>query len=255
MKYLTLFCTSALLASALPLAAGETDTLQVSASKVFSERKDGSVRLSITRKAGNEDKTFEITGLSLDGKGLLVTSLNAIENGSSLASMMAVMGGGDGEEAPGLKKDKGELTRVAMLRADATEAEADLVLTDDALDLALIRVRPADGGAAVVPPAPPVAKAAPVLLDPLVGIDRQGAEFQRTATTTVSEVAALITTPRSLYLTSLPFSGGTAVYNLAGEWLGLAAHVHDESVIVPAAAILKVAEGAPAKAPEKKEKP
>ena len=32
-----------------------------------------------------------------------------------------------------------------MLRADATEAEADLVLTDAALDLAFIRVRAGDG--------------------------------------------------------------------------------------------------------------
>ena len=251
MKYFTLFCATTLIATALPLVAGEADTRQVSAAKVFADRKEGTVSLSVTRKAGNEDKTFEINAVSLDGKGLLVTSLKAIENSSGVNAMMAAITGS--EDADEAQKEKGDLTRVAMLRADATEAEADLILTDAALDLALIRVRPADGGDVVVPAAAPVAKALPALLDSLVAINRQGAEFQRVATTSLFEVAALITTPRSVYLASQPLAGGTAVYNLSGEWLGLATEMHDESVIVPVAAILKFAEGANAKAAEKKE--
>jgi S1-C subfamily serine protease len=249
MKYLTLFCTSALLLSVLPLSAQDSDARQTAAAKVFADRKDGTVSLSITRKTGNDDQTFEATALSLDGKGLLVTSLSSIEGGSSVAAIMAMqMGGGGGPD--GANSDKGELTRVAMLRADATEAEADLILTDVALDLALIRVRPVEGAA--MPPARIAAKTAPALLDSLVAIDRQGAEFQRVATTSMTEVAALLTTPRTIYLSSQPLPGGVAVYNLAGEWLGLASMMHDQSVIVPAAAILKFAEGASTKPLETK---
>jgi hypothetical protein len=49
-----------------------------------------------------------------------------------------------------------------------------------------------------------------------------------------------------LFIPSQPVTGGTPVYNLRGELLGVAASVHDESVIVPADAIRKIADTAPA---------
>ena len=166
----------------------------------------------------------------------------------NLGAMM--IGGGDDEEegADDKKPDKGELSRVALLHADATEAEGDLVITDAALDLALIRIRGAEDKDPVVPAAPTAAKAAPALLDNVIAIERKGADFQRIASASLLQIAALVTTPRNLYVCAAPLEGGTAVYNMAGELLGVSAVIHNESVIVPSEAILKLAAKVPAKA-------
>jgi len=234
-----------------PLPAQDTDPVQASATKAFAERQESSVKLTVTRKLKAKDHTFELSALSLDGKGLLVASLRGIEASGRGGGMHLQLGGpGGGGEEGGAGSAKGELTRVALLRADATEAEADLVMTDPALDLALIRVRPGEGGAVSVPPAPPVAKAAPALLQDALAIERQGPAFQRIATAALLQIAAVVETPRRLYIPSEAFPGGLAVYNLAGELLGVLTTVRNQSVIVPAEAILKLAASAPAKAGE-----
>ena len=252
MKSLATLTSLVLLTTAtLPLVAQEADPVQVAAAKTFADRQDSTVKLTVTRKLKGKDQTFEIPALSFDGKDVLVTALTEIESGGKgmLGNLMMMAGGdGDDEESPaGRKADKGELTRVAMLRADATEAEADLVLTDAALDLAFIRVRPGDGAAVAMPAAPPQAKAAPALLDNVLATQRKGPEFQRAASAELLQIAALITTPRAFFIPSQMLPGGTPVYNLGGELLGIATRVHDESVIVPVAAIAKLAATLPAK--------
>ncbi len=251
MKPLATCCSLLLLTTAtLPLAAQPAEPVQTAAAKTFADRQDSTVKLTVTRKLKGKDQTFEIDAVSFDGKDLLVTSLAAIESSGSgmMDKIMMAGGGGEGDDVPGAgKPDKGELTRVAMLRADATEAEADLVLTDAALDLAFIRVRPGEGAAVPLPAAPPAAAAAPALLENVLATGRNGPEFQRAATAQLLQIAALITTPRACYIPSQPLSGGTAVFNLGGELLGIAASLHDESVIVPTAAIAKLAATIPAK--------
>ena len=237
-------------ATILPLTAQNPDPVQAAAAKAFADRQDAAVKLTVTRKVKSKDQTFEISAVSLDGKDLLVTSLSQVESGSKgLLGGLMMMEGEDGEDGPPVmgKAEKGELTRVAILRADATEAEADLVLTDAALDLAFIRVRPIDGVAVALPAASPQAQAAPALLDNVLATLRKGPEFQRAASAELLQIAALITTPRAFYIPSQPLPGGTAVYNLSGELLGIATQVHNESVIVPIAAITKLAATIPAK--------
>ena len=249
-SFATLTSLVLLTTAALPLVAQEADPVQAAAAKTFTDRQDSTVKLTVTRKLKGKDQTFEIPALSFDGKDVLVTALTEIESGGKgmLGNLMMMAGGDGDEESPaGGKPDKGELTRVAMLRADATEAEADLVLTDAALDLAFIRVRAGDGTAAAMPAAPPQAKAAPALLDNVLATQRKGPEFQRAASAELLQIAALITTPRAFFIPSQMLPGGTPVYNLAGELLGLATRVHDESGIVPVAAIAKLAATLPAK--------
>jgi hypothetical protein len=248
-SFATLTSLVLLTTASLPLVAQEADPVQAAAAKTFADRQDSTVKLTVTRKLKGKDQTFEIPALSFDGKDVLVTALTEIESGGKgMLGNLMMMAGGDDENSPaGGKPDKGELTRVAMLRADATEAEADLVLTDAALDLAFIRVRPADGTAAAMPAAPPQAKAAPALLDNVLATQRKGPEFQRAASAELLQIAALITTPRAFFIPSQMLPGGTPVYNLGGELLGMATRVHDESVIVPVAAIAKLAATLPAK--------
>jgi hypothetical protein len=253
MNPLATLTSLALLASApLPLAAQEADPVQAAAAKAFADRQDSTVKLTVTRKLKGKDQSFEITAVSFDGKDLLVTSLSEVESGGKgLLGNLMMMAGDDGEaeDSPlGAKAgDNGELTRIAMLRADATEAEADLVLTDAALDLAFVRVRPADATAPPMPAAPPPAKVAPALLENVLSTQRKGPDFQRAASAELLQIAALVTTPRAFYIPSQMLPGGTAVYNLAGELLGIATRVHNESVIVPVAAIAKLATTVPAK--------
>jgi hypothetical protein len=235
----------------LPLTAQVADPVQAAAAKAFAERQDSTVNLTVTRKLKGKDQTFEIPAVSFGGKDLLVTSLSQIESsGRGMLASVMMMGGGDGDEFGGNATDKGELTRVAMLRADATEAEADLVLTDAALDLAFVRVRPGDGAAAAMPAAPPPATAAPALLENVLSTQRKGPDFQRAASAELLQIAALVTTPRALYIPSQALPGGTAAYNLGGELLGIATRVKNESVIVPVAAITKLAATIPAKPEE-----
>jgi hypothetical protein len=280
MKHLVLISSAALLVGTLlplaaqedtadlPLAAQEDtadltlvgdpqpttpdDPVQEALAKAFAARQESSVKLSITRKVEGKDRSFEVPAVSLDGKGLIAASLDGIESGGDgIMAGLQFGGPGDDEGEGGLAKpDKGELTRVALLRADATEAEADLLITDAALDLALIRVRPGDDGAVVTPAAPPAAQKAPALLDNVLAIERKGAEFQRIAGAELLQVAAVLATPRRLYVPSSPLPGGIPVYNLAGELLGMAATIHGESMVVPTEAIRKLAASLPAKATE-----
>lgn len=250
MKPTAILISMALLASAaLPLSAQEVDPVQAAAARTFADRQDNTVKLSVTRKLKGKDRTFEIEALAFDGKDLLVTSLSQIESSGSASLANIMMMGGDAEnELDGNSADKGELTRVAMLRAEAAEAEADLVLTDAALDLAFVRLRPTDGKTAPMPAAPPQAKVAPALLETVLSSQRKGPDFQRAASAELLHIAALVATPRAFLIPSQALPGGTPVYNLAGELLGVATVLQKQSVIVPVAAIAKLAATIPAKA-------
>jgi hypothetical protein len=251
MKPLATFTSLVLLTTViLPLSAREADPVQAAAAKAFAAHQDSTVKLTVTRKIKGKDQSFEISAVSFDGKDLLVTSLSQVESAGkgSLASIMAMAGGDEGGDG-GIANDKGELTRLAMLRADATEAEADLVLTDAALDLAFVKIRPGDD-AGPMPAAPPQAKAAPALLENVLSTQRKGPDFQRAATAELLQISALVTTPRDLYIPSQSLPGGSAVYNLSGELLGISTQVRNQSVIVPVAAIAKLADRIPGKIEE-----
>lgn len=245
-----LFSGSLILCMPAPAPAAEADPVQAAMAKVFAGRQESAVTLAVTRKVKGKDHSFEVAAVAVDGKGLLATSLSGIEAGDAggLGKLMISAGEEEGEEGGARpEEDKGELTRVAWLRVDATEAEADLVVTDAALDLALVQVRPVTGEGAALPPAPPVAKEAPALLDNVLIIERQGPELQRVASAALTQVAALVTTPRRFLLLAAPATGGTGVFNAAGEWLGVAATVRNQDVVVPAEAVLKLAASTAAK--------
>jgi hypothetical protein len=224
----------ALLATPAALA---DDPVQTAATAVIGKLTPHSLTLTLTRKADGNDKSFEATAIAINGSGLLATSLKATEGDDPVAGMMAMM-----SDTPA--KDAGELTRVAWIREDATEIEGELVLKDELLDLAIIRLKPGDG--VTMPAAPTMADSAPVLLDNTLAIGRFSADFQRAPRIGLGQVSALVTTPRELYQVSGDPAPGTPVYNLAGKCIGLAVQIENETLVVPAAAILKRAESVPA---------
>jgi len=234
----TILITAISAAFLAPAVSQANDPVQPAAATVLEQHTAHTLTLIVTRKAGNQDKTFEVNAIAIDENGLLATSIGAIKGDNPVGNMMAaMMGGGAGDNA-------GELTRVAWIRDDATEVECQLVLNDELLDLAFIRITAGDGVEMPTPPAP--AKAAPALLDGVITISRMSPEFQRTPRAGLGHVSALITTPRELYQISDDTVTGTPVYTMDGGWLGILAEIEDESVVVPAAAILRRAESAPA---------
>ncbi|MCA9187080.1 MAG: trypsin-like peptidase domain-containing protein [Planctomycetales bacterium] len=211
------------------------DAVQTGAAKTFADRKENAVRLTVTRKIRDRDRTSEVQALVIDEQGIIVTSLDGIESvGSGLQEMLQRRGGGNA--------DKGELTRVAMIRSDGSETEGEVVLTDPDLDLAFIKVTlPEDEDAAKLASAPAVA-ARPLLLDEAVAISRMDAGFQYEATAAMVQIAAVLEIPRVLYV---PAGGtgdkGVGVFNLKGECLGITAQIHNKLLIVPMETILKLA--------------
>jgi hypothetical protein len=217
----------------MPPPASATDSVQAAAAEILENRSAHTLTLTVTRKAGNNDRSFEVTAVAVNSSGLLATSINALEGASAIDNMMAAAMGGDGN------RNAGELTRVAWLRDDATEVEGELVLKDDVLDLAFIRL---EAGDADMPTVPEAAKDRPAILDPTVSIDRLSGDFQRTPRIGLGHVSALITTPREYLRISDDLSYGAAVYNMAGEWLGIVVSIEDETLVVPADAIIRRAE-------------
>jgi hypothetical protein len=61
MKHLVTLLSLAITTGALPsLGAQDADPLQAPAAKVFTERQDCTVKLTVTRKIKGKDQTFEI---------------------------------------------------------------------------------------------------------------------------------------------------------------------------------------------------
>ncbi len=246
----SIFRTIAIPAAALALTApaATADEIQKAAAKVFEEQKDHTFSVSVTRKRGDADLTFDAQAISLDGEGLLVTALSAIEPPTNpvVAAAQQAVGGGAG--------DKGELSRLSIYAADGSEVDADLLLTDPDLDLAFIRVKGGDSSGALKFGKPTPASAKAALLDDVMGIQRLTASFQREASAALFEIAAVVESPQLLYVPSAGIGSGNAVFNLKGELLGVGARKGADGgvmpVIVPTETLLKLAAGVPKKAAE-----
>lgn len=215
--------------------AAARDPVQAAAAQAFDSRKENAVRLSVTRKIRDRDRTFEVQALVMDSQGLVVAALSSVE---------AQLGAARGRMPPGSSgaSDAGELTRVAMICSDGSEAEGKVVLTDPDLDLAFIRITlTADNSAVTLPAAPPAA-AKPELLDEVLGISRMDAGFQYEATASLSQIAAVLEIPRVLYVPASSLGGqGVGAFNLQGECLGITTLIRGRQLIVPIETISRLA--------------
>ena len=225
-------------------AASRADDVQAAAAKVFAEQKGHTISMSVTRKRGSKDVTFDAQGLSLDGKGIVVTALSAIE--PPVNAMMAAAARAAGGAVPG----KGELSKLSIYAPDGSEVDAEVLLTDPDLDLAFIKVKPGEDGDALELAAPVPASAKAEVLDDVLGIQRMSASFQREASVALIEISAVVETPRLLYVPSAAIRAGTAVFNLKGELVGIGARKGGTTVVLPTKTLLKLAATVPEKAAE-----
>lgn len=163
----------------------------------------------MTYSGESHDQTVESTGMVIDPSGLTICSLASIDPSSEMPE----------------EKDmnmKASLSDVKIVRADNKEYPAKLVLKDPDLDLAFILPekqqadKPTSFTAVLVGKTPAVK-----LLDTVITIDRLGKEFGREPMVFTSRISAIITKPRTFYLTSDQGSSmSSPAFLTTGELLG-----------------------------------
>lgn len=216
----------------------------------------------------NESKS-ETTGFIVDPSGLTVVSLTETDPSALMQDMMENMPNEDGF------KVESQVSDIKLLLDDGTEMPARVVLRDKDLDLAFIRPEQA--------PAQPLTaidlaqSADPVIMDPVLALNRLGKVAGRTLAVSLERISAVIRKPRTLFIpgNDPTHSGlGSPVFAMDGRIIGMLAMRRIKSegggggmfggmqdnmmgVVVPARDILDGAQQAPSvdKVPEQPEAP
>lgn len=206
---------------------------------------------------GSESKS-EITGTIIDATGLVVTSLAGLDkatmvDGKSIPTQMGTI----------KIKASSEIKEVKLITPDGSEVPADLVLKDEDLGLAFVKVRADSEEAKGVN-----FKAVNLedssdgeVLDECIAIGRLDDTFDRTNCMVTSEIIGKAVNPRLVYRTQ-DQTVGCPVFLASGKLLGISvipkvSKLTDASgqlqispIVLPAADVAKIAEQAKAaKAP------
>jgi hypothetical protein len=223
MKTLRLLICLVLLACFTPVFA-QTPDERAAARALVKKHGDAVVTLLGTVKTrmlmgGKElpanEEHLETNGTILDGSGLTVVSLTALEPGNLLSGIMS-----QGMESAGLSSmkidTKTETTDLRLRLADGKDVPVRIVLRDEDLDLAFVKP--------LEPLAAPVAfvdgpSGKPAALDLLVGLTRLGPMAGWQVGATFSHVVAVIDKPRTAYLGGVGLGG--AVFDGAGRFVGI----------------------------------
>ena len=195
-----------------------------------------------------EDKS-EVTGTVVDASGLIVTALGGLDKSSMV----------DGQTIPTPQgpiklKASSEIKEVKVITADGSEVPADLVLKDEDLGLAFIKVRSESEEAKGVEfKAIDLADSAPgQLLDECVALGRLDEALNREPSLLSSEITGMTTKPRTFYRVPTD-SVGCPVFLANGKLLGISVlrqgkggsarggQIQVNPVVLPAADIAKIA--------------
>ena len=267
---------STLLASAAPAELRET------ARKTVDAHKDSIVWLSVLAKTSmgadgdvpdqlkaalagqDKEEKNETLGTVINADGLIVAALGGMDKSS-------VVDGKTVNTPMGAIKLKAtsEIKEIKVITADGSEVPADLVLKDEDLGLAFVKVRmDSDEAKGVEFPAIDLADSRKgELLDDCIALGRMDESLNREASVQTSEISAITTRPRTFYRVG-GSSVGTPVYLGDGKLLGISVvrspkggstdgQIQLSPVVLPASDVAKIAEQAkdaqPAPAAEKEE--
>jgi hypothetical protein len=255
------------LAATTALASASTAEFRDTAKKLSSTHGEAIVWLSVLAKTSmsaegdvpaqikaalaaqeKEDKS-EVTGTVVDASGLIVTALGGLDKSSMV----------DGQTIPTPQgpiklKASSEIKEVKVITADGSEVPADLVLKDEDLGLAFIKVRSESEEAKGVEfKAIDLADSAPgQLLDECISLGRMDEALNREPSLLSSEITGMTTKPRTFYRVPTD-SIGCPVFLANGKLLGISVlrqgkggsgrggQIQVSPVILPAADIAKVA--------------
>lgn len=216
------------------------------------------VRMALASQ-GTEAKS-EITGTVVDASGLIVTALNGLDKASLLNGQTVPTGMGE------IKlKATGEIKEIKVITSDGSEIPADLVLKDEDLGIAFIKVRgDSEEAKGMTFKFIDLADSAPAeALDDCITLGRLDESMNRTPCMLAGEVIAKSEKPRLTYRID-DDSVGCPVFLAGGKLLGVSVipktkKLADSSgqmqitpIILPAADIAKIAsqaKAAPATAP------
>jgi S1-C subfamily serine protease len=209
------------------------------------------VSFSYQGSSQRQEDRRETSGIVISEDGLVVTALSSVDPTGMIERMSGTVG-----EDPGFTTT---LKDVKYILADNTEVPATLVLRDNDFDLAFLRP--------LQPPASPMTaidltdSVEPQLLDEIFTLARLGRIARRTVAAMSGEIQAIVTRPRTYYITdgeTVSGSTGNPVFAADGKIVGIVLyHVlagasqstsNEESilpVVIPAADILEVAANAP----------
>ncbi|MEZ5317567.1 MAG: trypsin-like peptidase domain-containing protein [Vicinamibacterales bacterium] len=177
----------------------------------------GTARVHVTmggREAPATEENVVASGVVLDGDGLVVAALSALEPARLMNSMVGRMGAGTPEMNVAV-----DLSDLRVKRADGTDVPAKVVLRDEDLDLAFLRPQdtPATPWTFVDAPAADVRP-----MDLLVVVSRLGELAGRQVAGQFVPVMVVIDSPRRLYFAA-GAGGGGAAFDVAGGFVGLTA--------------------------------
>jgi hypothetical protein len=249
------------------LASAATPEFRDTARKLSTEHGEAVVWLSVLAKTSmsaegdvpanlknmlaaqeKEDKS-EATGTVIDASGLIVTALGSIDKSSMV----------DGQtiptpQGPVKLKASSEIKEVKVITADGSEVPADLVLKDEDLGLAFIKVRSeSDEAKGVEFKAIDLTDSAPgQLLDDCVALGRMDEAMNREPSLISTEITGMTTKPRTFY--RVPNETiGCPVFLGSGKLLGISVlrqgkggsartgQIQISPVILPAADVAKIA--------------
>ncbi|WP_367870519.1 serine protease [Luteolibacter sp. Populi] len=262
------------LAATTALASASSPELRETAKNLSSTRGEAVVWLSVLAKISmsvegknaqeKEDKS-EATGTVVDASGLIVTALGGIDKSSMMDGQTVNMGQG-----PVKLKVTSEVKEVKVITADGSEVPADLVLKDEDLGLAFIKVRSdSEEAKGIEFKAVDLADSAKgELLDECISLGRTDEGLNREASLLTTEITSMTTKPRTFYRVPTD-SVGCPIFLANGKLLGISVlrqakggaarggQLQLTPVILPAADIAKIAAQAKEAKPveAKKEEP
>ncbi len=204
-----------------------------------------------------ESKT-ETTGTIVDASGLIVTALGAMDRSSLVDGQTVNTPMGSFK-----LKSNTEVKEVKVITADGSEVPADVVMKDEDLGLAFIKVRSdSDEAKGVEFKAIDLADSAKgELLDDCVGLGRLDESLNREPSVITTEISGITTRPRTFYRV-MTDTVGCPMFLANGKLLGLSvvrkpksaggidAGTQITQVILPAADVAKVAAQAKEAKPE-----
>jgi S1-C subfamily serine protease len=219
----SLACGVALFACVAPAAAlAQTADDRAAARALLAKHGDAVITVMGTLKArmsrnGQDrpapDQAVQASGTVLDGSGLTVVSLAAIDPGALIGRNPAF--------AAAKVNIETELTDVKLRLADGTEVPARVVLRDTDQDLLFVRpAEPRQAALASVDTASPLLS--PLDLAVVVQRLQELAEWKPAAS--LGTVEVVIEKPRRFYLLSVATQGtgvGASVFTIKGEFAGI----------------------------------
>ena len=205
----------------------------------------GTAKLRVTQSGKDvptQDQRIQVHGTVLDGSGLAVMSLTALDPSEMMSAQLS-----RGRGAGGAITVTAETSDLRYRLADGKEVPVRVVLRDKELDLAFLRPveKPAMPMAAIE-----VASARPVAIDPVIVLYRLPAFAEWQASSLFASVQAVIEKPRPFFaLTGGVY--GSPVFDTRGRFVGVVLRLKNEAdpanapmVVLPANDIREVAKQA-----------